>query len=372
MRRPAPVVVHVIGAFAAGGAERFVADLVSELASERLSMVVIALSSDRDEPGVQMISHMSQRGVRCLSGPTATVGIRSLLWYTSQIRTLTPVLVHLHTENTELAHFLAGPMVSAQIPVVRTLHTVAPAGDLLRRTAAKYGRAAASIACGPAVYRHYQRHPPAGLTLIENGTRFHWPVVDDEEKKKLQRSLGLGPEQMHFLCVGNLKGVSLEQAPKAHDVLLSAWSRAGLGRCGARLHILGDGNLSAALQALAGEDESIQFHGVRSDVSTWLGAADCFVMPSRYEGLPIAAIEALGSGLPCILSDIDSLKPFGCAAFRQVPVDDVEALAAAMEEAGVARPGIRRDLATQVRREYGIARCAERYRGLYERFGIMP
>ncbi|EDY96719.1 glycosyltransferase, group 1 family protein [Phocaeicola plebeius DSM 17135] len=43
--------------------------------------------------------------------------------------------------------------------------------------------------------------------------------------------------------------------------------------------------------------------GVRSDVSQLLQAADCYVMPSLYEGLPVAAVEAICAGLPCILSE---------------------------------------------------------------------
>lgn len=43
--------------------------------------------------------------------------------------------------------------------------------------------------------------------------------------------------------------------------------------------------------------------GVRSDVPELLQALDCLVMPSRYEGLPMALVEAQASGLPCVVSD---------------------------------------------------------------------
>ncbi|MBR6665868.1 MAG: glycosyltransferase family 1 protein [Lachnospiraceae bacterium] len=42
--------------------------------------------------------------------------------------------------------------------------------------------------------------------------------------------------------------------------------------------------------------------GVRDDVEDLLSMADCYIMPSLYEGLPVAAVEAQCSGLPCILS----------------------------------------------------------------------
>ena len=43
--------------------------------------------------------------------------------------------------------------------------------------------------------------------------------------------------------------------------------------------------------------------GVRSDLPALYNAADVFILPSRYEGLPIVGIEAQAAGLPCILSD---------------------------------------------------------------------
>jgi len=46
----------------------------------------------------------------------------------------------------------------------------------------------------------------------------------------------------------------------------------------------------------------VRFLGVRDDVYNLMQAADCFILPSFYEGLPIVAIEAQAAGLPCFLS----------------------------------------------------------------------
>ena len=43
--------------------------------------------------------------------------------------------------------------------------------------------------------------------------------------------------------------------------------------------------------------------GVRSDVPAILSAADAFIMPSFFEGMPNTIIEAQATGLPCIISD---------------------------------------------------------------------
>lgn len=52
-----------------------------------------------------------------------------------------------------------------------------------------------------------------------------------------------------------------------------------------------------------GIQENILFLENRSDVNRIYQAMDVFVLPSRYEGLPVVGVEAQAEGLPCILSD---------------------------------------------------------------------
>ena len=49
--------------------------------------------------------------------------------------------------------------------------------------------------------------------------------------------------------------------------------------------------------------EHIIFLGNRNDVYRLYNAMDVFVLPSRYEGLPVVGVEAQANGLPCLLSD---------------------------------------------------------------------
>ena len=50
------------------------------------------------------------------------------------------------------------------------------------------------------------------------------------------------------------------------------------------------------------------FLGTRSDVHEFLLAIDVFVMPSLWEGQPIALLEALAKGKPCITTDVDGMS----------------------------------------------------------------
>ena len=93
---------------------------------------------------------------------------------------------------------------------------------------------------------------------------------------------------------------------KGHRVLLDALAqRPDLSR--AHLVIVGDGPLSAALQRQAaglGIADRVRFLGARRDLGNLLSAIDVFVMPSFWEGLPLAMVLAMGAGLPVVATRV--------------------------------------------------------------------
>src|SRR5690606_29164725 len=124
------------------------------------------------------------------------------------------------------------------------------------------------------------------------GLDFHWEPHSQAQRDERLRALGLDPALTHFVQVGAQRGASPSVAQKAQDVLIDAWKRSGAGSRGCVLHLLGGGNLVDAHKALAADDPTIVFEGVRSDVWRWLSACDVFCLPSRYEGLPLSGVEA--------------------------------------------------------------------------------
>lgn len=74
----------------------------------------------------------------------------------------------------------------------------------------------------------------------------------------------------------------------------------------ARLLVVGEGSLRAELEKQAEElgiSDKVFFAGRTERVWEYLCAMDVFVMPSRFEGMPMALVEAQCSGLPCVLSE---------------------------------------------------------------------
>lgn len=72
------------------------------------------------------------------------------------------------------------------------------------------------------------------------------------------------------------------------------------------LIIVGDGELKGEVEKKIGEyglSANVKLLGVRSDIPDLMSAMDCFLLPSKFEGLPFVLIEAQCSGLMCIASE---------------------------------------------------------------------
>lgn len=117
---------------------------------------------------------------------------------------------------------------------------------------------------------------------------------------EMRRDLGVAPESVLLGHVGRFDPV------KNHAFLLEVTAAALAREPRVRLLLVGDGHGRAALETQAhslGLKDVVIFAGQRDDVADLLGALDVFVMPSRYEGLPLVAIEAQAAGVPLVLAD---------------------------------------------------------------------
>lgn len=127
---------------------------------------------------------------------------------------------------------------------------------------------------------------------------------------------------------------------KGYDVLLNAL--AALPQRAVHLAIAGDGPARDPLLAQAralGIADRVHLLGTRGDVRAILPGVDGFVLPSRSDSVPIAALEAAAAGRPVIstavpgMAEVLAPRADAPAAGWIVPIDDVAALTAALVEA---------------------------------------
>jgi len=145
--------------------------------------------------------------------------------------------------------------------------------------------------------------PPDRLVTVPNGVRLA-DFQDGEARQTKRAELGVASDEVLLLSVGFL---SLQ---KGHVYLIKA---AGLLRSAfpkVRVAIAGDGALGRVYRLAAdkwGLGDRLMLLGHRDDVPQLLKAADLFVLPSLWEGLPYALLEAAAAGLPIVASRVGGI-----------------------------------------------------------------
>lgn len=124
-------------------------------------------------------------------------------------------------------------------------------------------------------------------------------LLDSLSLMELRESIGCKKDDILLLSVGELS------VRKNHETVIKALSNIDCEHL--KYVIVGQGKLKKHLQDVINEqkmEEHVSLLGFRSDVPVLCRAADVFMFPSLQEGLPVALMEAMASGLPCVASKI--------------------------------------------------------------------
>lgn len=132
--------------------------------------------------------------------------------------------------------------------------------------------------------------------IIKNGITVKDYVYNPKIRKEIRTKLNLKDK----FVIGH---VGAFRKQKNHEFLVDMFSKLEIPN--AVLMLIGDGDLKPEIQKKVqrmGLTDRVIFLGIRRDVANLLQACDAFVMPSLWEGLSVAAIEAQASGLNTLLS----------------------------------------------------------------------
>lgn len=132
---------------------------------------------------------------------------------------------------------------------------------------------------------------------------------------------------------------------KNHSFLLDTFAALRKRDEKARLVLVGEGELLEGMKRRVetlGIANSVLFTGSVANANEWYQAFDCFVLPSKWEGLPVVGVEAQAADLPCLFSQNVTLEAKATDKVRYIALEDgPEKWADAIQAAF--RSGARRD-----------------------------
>ena len=146
-------------------------------------------------------------------------------------------------------------------------------------------------------------YAPAKVKTVYNGVDLAGcpPSKLDRQGKRLELRLA-GPEIL-LGTVGRL------EQQKGHATLVEAIAKLK-NRLPLRCAVIGEGPRRAALEIAIRKnalERTLWLLGEREDIPAWLSSFDIFVLPSLWEGLPNALLEAMALGLPVLASAVDGV-----------------------------------------------------------------
>ncbi|MFK3852459.1 glycosyltransferase [Agrobacterium pusense] len=209
-------------------------------------------------------------------------------------------LLHVHAGIGWEGHDFAAAETVERIPVIRTEHlpyllTDPKQQELYRR---ETRHLAHHIVVSASSMESFRPHiAPAQLTIVRNGI---FPLSPAGSSSQLKQDMGLLGQTV-------LLTVARFTAQKDHAKLLSALPEVLRSYPSLVLLLVGSGEEQQNAETLAAElgiYDHVRFLGQRSDIAAIMGVADLFVLPSRFEGLPIAVLEAMSLGLPVVATRV--------------------------------------------------------------------
>ncbi|WP_235054148.1 glycosyltransferase [Yinghuangia soli] len=336
-------VLHVIDSVdRAGGAEQALAVTATHLIRRGIRLdVAYLLDMDGFQPELAEAG-VALFGVHRTSRAGSAAGLRQV------IRDRRPDLVHTTLFEADVAGRAAA--MACRVPVVSSLVNSAYGPEQFASPALRPWKLRAAQGLDAATARGVRRFHAltdhvadvmarrlavrrSRIDVVPRGRDPELLAAARKRRDAVRGELGLAADTPVLLAAAR------QEYQKGLDVLIEAFGTVRMAVPEAVLLLAGapgtqTERLREAAEAVGGE-EHVRFLGERSDVPELMGAADVFVLSSRWEGLGSVVIEAMGCGTPLVSTDLPPVREIVGSEERAllVPPEDAAALAAALTAA---------------------------------------
>jgi glycosyltransferase involved in cell wall biosynthesis len=360
-------IVYVLTSLGMGGAERQALAVAERMARRGHAVALLVLRPPVPEqwPTTLRAVHlgMKKTPVSLFSG--LAQGRRFLLEFR-------PDLLHSHSFHANLVARLL-KLFLPSVAVLSTVHNVYE-GGWPRMLAYRLtdGLACRTTAVSQAVAERFVRLKavPRGKCIVfRNGISTAEFAPRADRRADTRAALGAGAAFIWF--------ASGRVAPaKDYPCLLRAFAQVRAARSDAELWIAGEASAAgiSRLRVLASGwklDGAVRWLGLRRDLPALLDAADAFVLASAWEGMPLAAGEAMAMEKPVVVTGAGGTSELVGDAGVVVPAHAPDALAEAMlglmRQPAAARRALGRAARERIATQFNLDGCADAWEELYQR-----
>lgn len=311
----------VTGSLVTGGAEAMVAELATKLSKKKYEIKVICIYISVKSPIEKMLENSGVDVV--FLNKTDGVNLHTFFKLKKILKEFNPDVIHTHLSG---AIYSYPWVILSKYKMVHTLHTT-PEKEFSARTQKLFKllyifNKAKLVTVSPENQIKAANHYSLDVKKVEmvfnpvDINRFDF--LKNEERQR----------DFQFINVGR------QDTNKNQELIIKAFREVEKQYKNIKLVLVGDGEKNSFLKSLSEEfglEEKITFTGIVEDPENYLKRSDVYIQSSNYEGLPLAVLEAMASGLAIISTDVGGLKDIVSDNGMLIEVNNVKALSRAME-----------------------------------------
>jgi glycosyltransferase involved in cell wall biosynthesis len=299
-------ILYIVSDLRFCGPNKEVFDIIKNLNRDKFEPVVLTISQN---PKDSMVKNLQEIGVtvKSLSLSRFMTFLQGKSYFQKALEQIKPDLIH----SQNLRPDLLTSKTSYNVPKICTIrdfpqiqyrleygHIQGRIGALLHISSIR--KLDKIIAVSNAVRTNLSDNFSLNnVEVIRNGIdgSFYSPV-DTAQKIKLRNNLALPESGKIWICSGY---ISNRKNPLA---LILAWRKVFGNSNSNHLVFIGDGPLQEFCRQMSMQTQNIHLVGRVKNVVDYLNASDYYISASKAEGFPNAVLEAMGCGLPVVLSAI--------------------------------------------------------------------
>jgi glycosyltransferase involved in cell wall biosynthesis len=300
-------ILHIIGGMDRAGAETFLRNICLNINQNKYAISILTFLPPRNGKKYEYQDELEKIGIkffhikdRRFSNPVAFYADIKRIVRDNQFK-----IVHSHNDLMSGIILSAAKSGGAKTLISHAHSTSNPnisswpkslAANLLRKRLLKI--ATIKIACGEAAGRFLFGN--TDFKIVPNGIDINSFKYNYAARQRIRKKYKINNDSLVLLNVARLDTV------KNQSFLIDIFDEIHKLKNNTELVFVGSGALEAELKARAStckNQSKIHFLGPQKDMPDFYSAADLFLLPSLFEGLPTVCIEAQANGLSCILSD---------------------------------------------------------------------